>query len=273
MKLLILLTIIAITISSCLSSVPLVVNSPAAANSNVVTHKNQLATSAMYTTNTKVQGENNARSNATQADIKYALTKNIFLEAQAFTQKESSNRNSFSASRFPDTLMSQKRYANKGYNIGAGYFTKITNSKNFYFSIGAGYEQYATTTNTVDVFNNIITNGFINFMQHNVYVNPSVIYKIKEVSVVCGLQQRFINYNNVQSNYQSSNVAFVDSLQMITSRINYSAQLYSTILISPIKVPVAFKLQTTINVMQLPSNLRSRVLGISLGIAYAPFAH
>ena len=273
MKLIILILFISTTLSSCLVSVPLVVNSPAATNTNIVTNKNQIAATAAYLNNSKINGETKQKSNALQSDIKYALTKNVFIEGQAFSQSEKSERHTTTSSnRMPDTLNSNKNYKRNGYSFGIGVYKKISNDNLLYIAISAGIQHNGTKTQTTDITNNnppIV--DMINFKQNGFYLNPSLIIYTPTFQYTIGLQNTFAKYYNVISNSLGYNKAFVDSLTSITNIHNFSSQFYNAFAFEPFSIPLILKLQVGLNLMKLPTNLRSRTFGISVGLAYMPF--
>jgi hypothetical protein len=78
------LILLAITLFSCRSTVPLVINSSVAPNTNILSSQYQVAASIQYLSNTKVPYETDKSSHALVGDAKFAVTKNIFPAFRTF---------------------------------------------------------------------------------------------------------------------------------------------------------------------------------------------
>ncbi len=270
MKNVVIFTLIIFTLSSCFTSTPLIVNSAATANSNFVAKKNDLSGTIAYASNAKTNGETKATSNALQADAKFAVSNKFFIESQIIQQKETSYKLGYYWGRNPDTITSNKKYNNKGISFGVGFYTKLDDNELLHASISLGWQHYTTNTTLRDSAHGIVLNEYINFKQKSIYLNSAFTIKTKPVIITFGAQQNFIQFYGINSNSVGYSKEFVDTLLAHQNSTKYQWQLYNSYSIAPFKFPLFIKLQTSLNFLKLPTNLRSRHIGISVGLAYIP---
>lgn len=267
------ISLLLLLLESCVTNVPLVVNSPAAANTNVIDKKQQIAGTVAYTTNSSVDKEGKTKSNAMQVDGRYSITNKLFVEGQFIVQREVGNKPILAINIQRDTLSFKKEYSNKGYSFGAGYYTSLDATKNNAFYYGSvGYNKHCFNVKNYESIDSTKIMDKISFAQKTFYINNSIQINGKNFYYTLGLYYGFTTFKVMDT---GSNRLWKDinALGNLNNKITPTIQLYNAFLFTPYTFPLGIKATLGINRCWLPDALKSRWLTGSIGLCYVPTFH
>lgn len=179
--------------------------SPSAHNVPVLTDKGDSKLGIVYSTNmvsTKTIGNDvfEGKGNGIDAQGAYAVSRHFAVQASFFSRREMNGGDS------PGSADSSVlRYKRNLTEIGAGYFTKLTNEKNsglfFQFFAGAGLGKFSFTDHTRTSNGNRVQN-FHQADITKIYFQPALLFQHTD-KLGIGLSSRFsvISYRNIKTDY------------------------------------------------------------------------
>lgn len=194
-------TLAIVSLAACYT--PRFAYSPTAHNVPVLTEKNDSKLAFNYSTNADARSTENSydRNRANGADIQaaYAITPHVGVQASYFTRKETTYDNSADFG-FDSSVI---RYKRNLFELGAGYFTPINDSKKVMFQVfgGIGFGRFTFNDNGKDN-NQLPYYRFHNADIFKYYLEPAISFRSREV-FAASLSTRFsvVKFRNVQSNY------------------------------------------------------------------------
>ncbi len=196
----IILLVICLWMISC--STPRYIYSPSAQNIPVLVKAGDSKLAANYSNN--ISGGrtyDNNYSGRTEVNKSYgydlqaavAVTNNFAVQANLFYRKEQNGD-------YSTTL----RYKRRLTELGIGYFKSFKRKrKTVIFQVfgGVGFGKFNLNDNGED-YNGVPYSRFHNDDIFKVYVQPAIIFKIREnLNISVSSRLSFVNYNNIQTNY------------------------------------------------------------------------